>query len=99
MSVKLMNWRVKVRALGREPGARDSPQRNQGSTPWLGPFPIVEGESLEELGTGFAEGYQRFFPPFWKVQSDCTMTLKLVFQVVSNNLGLGKWGRERQGLL
>lgn len=67
------------------------PQRDQEVYSLAWSFPVVEGET--QLRTGSAEGYQRFVSPLWKVQSDCTVTLKLVFQVVSYNFGAGEGER------
>lgn len=79
-------------ALVLGPGARDSPPERLRSTLAglvLSPY-WKEGEALEELGRALQKAISGFPPSLWKVQSDCTMTLKLVFQVVSYNFGLGR---------
>lgn len=94
MSVKLMNCTRRVRVECPGPGAWGQgfpPRETEEHTRWPGPFTILERRrSPGRTGESSAEGYQRLSPSLWKVQSDCTMTLKLVFQVVSYNFGLGR---------
>lgn len=99
MSVKLMNLRVKVRALGQKPGARDSPQRNQGTYSLAWSFPHSGKRDVGRTGDRLCRRLSAVFPPTLESSIRLYHDAEIGFPSGFLQFGAGEVGRKRQGLL